>query len=834
MEDSLTNLKQEIENLDNFGFIEELGANPVEIIVGINIPGIKPIIDKIIKLINEKQSNMYILSKKYLEKENCLRNLYSIKDDKKKEEMENEIEQYRDKLYYDIKQISTIKKIILDLDSNECNEEAKEYYNLFYDDYLHIFIFNNEDLIVGEEYNMYIVENWKRLIKDMVKRRFGDGRLERFKKLSDIILWIESHKKYIVLILLIYKKLSSFVDLLNEKMDGFILNNGRSEEVNECFFLYNESMIRLILRENNLNDKIKENLINTIKEIYHYSSQLNYELNLHSKELKNLKTFLDIAKIFREKEENSEQNIKHLIEILIDKKKVDISEQNLTKEEIKEIFDNIDKLYNFLNEKIGTHKSFSRIINEILYGEYASIKDDEFRKKILELILNNKSIIKDSHKIFYECFKNIIMNNFQEFIKEEPYKDMNNPNEYYELIEKTLDKDNKYKATKIKLEQLLLNLFEGYFLVFFQEIPKRPDNILQMFFSEYYESKDDEELIMLGHSFIMFTYLMSNLQNIIKNSEDNKEIRYPNITKLYSIAYIKIYLYKTICFIFSERKSLNGDIKKIIEEVSNLNLRKVINIYILKLINSFYNNYQGFLEFNNKSLNFDFLFDFFKGLREEKKVILNYYFIQKENLEVYNEFNKILHEYIKILFRKGSDSILNYIKEENIDIFYSVVTNEIISNLDLQKDLYSEFSKFSQEMFENQTNIPDTFKKLFSLFINESSFKEKIRETILSKKEGNINDIDYELFEIILTSMRFCIQTAYNQKQNNLYYNILTKNILKIINNLPIPGIDLMDKISFIQKDKTIRNLSQVGYRLLNFIFYSHLYFSDRMGYINE
>ena len=47
-------------------------------------------------------------------------------------------------------------------------------------------------------------------------------------------------------------------------------------------------------------------------------------------------------------------------------------------------------------------------------------------------------------------------------------------------------------------------------------------------------------------------------------------------------------------------------------------------------------------------------------------------------------------------------------------------------------------------------------------------------------------------------------------------------------------GIPKIDKITFIQKNKKIRNLSQVGYRLLNFILYSHLFFSYCLGYINN
>ena len=47
-------------------------------------------------------------------------------------------------------------------------------------------------------------------------------------------------------------------------------------------------------------------------------------------------------------------------------------------------------------------------------------------------------------------------------------------------------------------------------------------------------------------------------------------------------------------------------------------------------------------------------------------------------------------------------------------------------------------------------------------------------------------------------------------------------------------GIAKMDRFIFIQKDKKIRNLSQVGYRLLNYILYSHLFFSYCLGYLND
>ena len=47
-------------------------------------------------------------------------------------------------------------------------------------------------------------------------------------------------------------------------------------------------------------------------------------------------------------------------------------------------------------------------------------------------------------------------------------------------------------------------------------------------------------------------------------------------------------------------------------------------------------------------------------------------------------------------------------------------------------------------------------------------------------------------------------------------------------------GITLIDKEDFLDKKKTVRNLSTISYRLLNFILYNHLFFANCLGYISE
>ena len=76
----------------------------------------------------------------------------------------------------------------------------------------------------------------------------------------------------------------------------------------------------------------------------------------------------------------------------------------MDEKEILIIYDKLKRLYDFLKLIIGKHKNFSKIFNEILYGEYLRISDENFRKLILELILDNEDIVKDSTKIFIMYF----------------------------------------------------------------------------------------------------------------------------------------------------------------------------------------------------------------------------------------------------------------------------------------------------------------------------------------------------------------------------------------------------------------------------------------------
>ena len=208
------------------------------------------------------------LSENYLNNENEIR---LTNNDNIKEYM-NEIEIIKRKLknnesifYEHLKSIPLLKNISLEIEK-ENNEQGQaiEYLNLFFEDYILIFLSNNFNLSDNELYNKDLINNFIKIIKFLSKTRFEDYD-EKVKadillvNISKYILWIESNSKYIIIILTIYQKLS-FIELLNDKIKKIIKNKeikyefgtkrspSETRHVNECFFLLIESMIKLILK----------------------------------------------------------------------------------------------------------------------------------------------------------------------------------------------------------------------------------------------------------------------------------------------------------------------------------------------------------------------------------------------------------------------------------------------------------------------------------------------------------------------------------------------------------------------------------------------------------
>ena len=102
----------------------------------------------------------------------------------------------------------------------------------------------------------------------------------------------------------------------------------------------------------------------------------------------------------------------------------------------------------------------------------------------------------------------------------------------------------------------------------------------------------------------------------------------------------------------------------------------------------------------------------------------------------------------------------------------------------------------------------------FSLFPREGHFR------IFKNEEEK--KIEMDIFKIT------------DEMVPNKTYQEYKKDIILPILNKEKYGINLISKDLFLSNFKRVRNLSKIGFRLLHFILYSHLFFSNCLNYISD
>ena len=153
-------------------FFNDSYNNSIDILLGIKIPGIKPIIEKMINYINETSN----LSKDYFEKEG---------EEKDVTKIVNKLNKYLEKF-------PIFNEISNDLKNNEFDKDLKDFLEMLYSDYLYIFLNNHEkDLLINENYNCNLQEDFMRLIRKMIDIRFDfQSNGNSFERILRYILWI--------------------------------------------------------------------------------------------------------------------------------------------------------------------------------------------------------------------------------------------------------------------------------------------------------------------------------------------------------------------------------------------------------------------------------------------------------------------------------------------------------------------------------------------------------------------------------------------------------------------------------------------------------------------
>ena len=790
--------------------VEAQKMNKVNIMLGLHIPGIKPIFDTILNYVRSD------IIENYKKNENILRSpLEEDEIEKEKENYFNQLKEFNDELKNLIYKEEKLVKII-----NDNQNDSKQIYDLIMDDYYTIFFDeilknNNKNIDIKnnkkkEDKNkqmekIYSKDNYKKILNLMVNLKINtiekyikEEKIDIIDKLSKAINWVESYKEEIMLVIQIYLKLNLKIDDIYEMIVEIIKKkeikyeiSPRNPEytfiVNEVFFISLDSILRVITSKEeiyNLPSQEFFELNNTNKEILQEAIQLEDNLILRSKEVFSLQEILKLNNVFLINKTNSMENVKVIIKYFGLQTKYNNEEKQRT------LCDNFNEFYNFLVKSLDKENknfNFHKVISFVFLNEYMKISFDSFRELLLQKILDNNDFIKNSSQIIKIILENAIRSNSEEFEYNLKYlRDVESV-----ILKKINNTQNFF------LDEVIMNIFEGIISVYFESIKNLGNEKL---YPKYFVNKNkvNETGIVFDISLKVFKESIEFLDLFSsKNIGENGNI---HLCKLYSIVYVKKYLSEVVYFIKEKYKEMESikDIIKVIQEIKNKKFGNVIKIYVFKLFYSLMNNnYEQFKNYDYKSSGIEFYNDFPSLYRNEDEILLTYLMLPLEEDDFKNYLDELnLFEDIREKkFNTSTEKFSELIKNNSLDIFVTLSINKIISNLGLKnyindKDEYQNFSSFIKSLFSSSFKINADLKKLLFLYFDYDTFEGKLKSKLVNSKGIN----NSQIFEIILYGFRFCVNTLDKKEEDKenglLFESLLKQDCEDIINKSFIPGID--------------------------------------------
>lgn len=390
-----------------------------------------------------------------------MKKLLEIKE-KENQEYENDKNNYRRKQDILINRvIEGFRKINLFIkleDKDNNNQLSKDIIINIIDDYFNIFL--------SEKYNCDY-SNMKTILFLIIKLRFEEVNERLLKHISKIILFVEANSKYIYIILdmfnMIYEYNKNYLDLIiklieENKANYNIIQNYDEikKEINYPFYVILESMIQIIF---NIEFFVKiENFkyfdfVRTCNNFLQNANIIDMNLRLNSRNIFQLKIFVQIGEF---KHEENEQNkdeefndfinlIQNEISYLNQNKNIDNGNVNRNLQEI------LEKEYQFLQNRLKNEKKYYNIILSFFGIKLNQIYNEQYHKKILEIVLSDQNLIQKAHSIFSIIFdKNIISpkllkeeeENNKEQLLENYLKFTNEENDLFQLLENQKRKYN--------------------------------------------------------------------------------------------------------------------------------------------------------------------------------------------------------------------------------------------------------------------------------------------------------------------------------------------------------------------------------------------------------
>ena len=762
-----------------------------DFIQGLKYPNIKPSLNKIIDIVKNN------IIKKYRNNENFLRNYFYDN---------NPIEEYKNKFLKEIKILDNYtnevihkEKNLLDIINENKGEKDNIYFKII-NDYYTIFISNivnkskkGKNLISIFTYDNIDIN--KKILDLMVNLRFKNfNDNDIIIKMAKTINWVESYSKEILLLqkifMKLYQKNSCIYQLIEDKIyNEQIKYEDRSNNnkrcipiINEGFFIFINTILRIICTEEKIYELSENDLLDILKvnnDILVDVLQLENDLNLYSEEVINLKEIIKLIELFHYYEIMNVENIKKILKYFSNKTRFN--------NDSKKLCDNFIECSNFLDGKLRKDKNNEdlekfKVLSYFFLNEFQRANFEDLKELILKKILKDNDLIKYSS----EVIKSII----EDKINIDPEYMISN----IDNLKK--EKSNIFNMIKnesnIFLDEVIMNIFESKIMIYFESI----ENI----------SKEKENGFLFGNAMKLFEQQIQILDNISLKSEGND---YNHLCKLYCVAYIKMYLDKFVFLIKNKYNELDEykDFMKIINEIKNKNFGKVIKIYILKLLYYYLNNNLDFLnDFNFNKYNIDANKDFTSLYNNNKKdeILIKYFFLPL-NQDNYNNYKQKLKSFENIKnqnFKNDAQDFINSNLDCDIDTLLTISINKFFCNLNYisKKDEFLKFSSFCNNIFEKKYQNNKELIKLLNLYFNYNIFSKKIIIHLI---------YDRSFYEILLYGFRYCVQTLENNNNNNqcLFRFILTSEYEKAINQSLIPGNDSQEDLHLITLETIINHL---------------------------
>ena len=422
-----------------------------------------------------------------------------------------------------------------------------------------------------------------------IKEKLNENEERENKKqlniISYIINWIECYKIELITILKIYlllenktNDLYSFIKQIFMDHQKIKKNRNLKNIINESILIGIESLLsKFIYDEKFLNDNIGDDdtsiilhIINMFREILQDLSKIQKNLNLNSNELLSLQEITEIFNLFYINNINNKETFIKVIQYFSQEAQL-IKEKNDIND-LDETFDEkFYEFYQFLLNKIGNENdnNFSKIMSIIFENEFKKIKDDEFRKKIIETILKNSSFIYNSSNLIEYILKYNIKSDDNNNIKNDLSNIQENSNNGYVQI---LNENNN-----TFLEEIILHYFELRINFYFDNLNIQELNNNKINLND--KNGKNIEVILTEENKNIFYNSIDILISIL----DKKEIINMNLCKLYSISYIKIYLYKFayLCIKYNQQLDYTCIFNKINEINNNQFSLTIYNVSIL-------------------------------------------------------------------------------------------------------------------------------------------------------------------------------------------------------------------------------------------------------------